>query len=59
MYADLMLRSARYYMKLLMNQYENFFHIVEMPPYVKSKLGFCIPFNSQGHSGTGPQDYNL
>ena len=25
----------------------------------KSKLEFCVPFNSQGHVGTGPQHYHL
>ena len=26
---------------------------------VKSKLGFYVPFNSQGHIGTGPQNCHL
>ena len=25
----------------------------------KSKLGFYVPFNSQGHIGTGPQNCHL
>ena len=27
--------------------------------WTKSKLGFYVPFNSQGHIGTGPQNCHL
>ena len=32
---------------------------VQVIACTKSKLGFYVPFNSQGHIGTGPQNCHL